>query len=65
MVNDHDGVIQQDAAQACAKDLMTLPVLKVSGRIWHFTEWLVDFEAYNPTGDPVICLHLATFFATA
>ena len=52
-------MIQQDGAQACAKDLMTLSALKVTGLIRQFKEWLVDFEAFNPTGGSgCVCIRL-------
>ena len=56
VVNSRDGMTQRDAALACAKDLMTLPLLKDSSLVSYFRSWLVEFAAFNPTGGPVMCL---------
>ena len=51
-------VTREAAAQACAQDSTTLPVMKVGGSIWHFKDWLIDYAHYNKArGSPLTFLH--------
>ena len=55
-------VTREAAAQACAEDSTTLPVMKVGGAIWHFKDWLIEFARWNEArGGLLTFLHLSTF----